>query len=131
MGAGVGCGRRRRCGGPHRAVRFLEPTLLLLLHYGPTHGYTLLERLGEFGMDGFDPSIVYRALRMMEHHGLVSSTWDEIETQGPPRRVYQLSPQGSEMLARWIDHLEETRRGIDHLLASYRQLVEQAEAERH
>ena len=64
-----GQGWRWRQGGPRRAVRFLDPTLLLLLHYGPAHGYTLLERLGEFGLGGFDPSVVYRALRDMDLFG--------------------------------------------------------------
>jgi PadR family transcriptional regulator len=128
---GRGHGWRWRQGCPRRAVRFLEPTLLVLLHHGPAHGYTLLARLGEFGLEGFDPSVVYRALRDMEEHGLVASTWDEIETQGPPRRVYCLSAAGDEVLARWMEDLEETRRGIDHLLTVYRQHMTQSEGEHH
>ncbi len=126
-----GHGWRWRQGGPRRAARFLEPALLLLLHYGPAHGYTLLDRLGEFGLSGFDPSVVYRMLRDMEEQGLASSTWDEVQTQGPPRRVYQLSAEGDEMLARWIEHLEQTRRGIDRLLAAYRQHMAQGAGEAH
>ena len=29
----------------------MEPTLLLLLHYGPAHGYPLIEQLGEYGLE--------------------------------------------------------------------------------
>ncbi len=126
-----GRGWRWRRGCTRRAVRFLEPTLLLLLHQAPAHGYTLLERLGEFGLEGFDPSVVYRALRDMEAQGLVTSTWDEIETQGPPRRVYRLTRAGDEMLARWAEDLERTRQGIDHLLEVYRQHIGEGEGEHH
>ena len=54
---GKGRGRGRR------AVRMLEPALLLLLHHGPAHGYTFLDQLEEFGLGDLNPSVVYRALR--------------------------------------------------------------------
>lgn len=114
-----------------RAVRFMEPTLLLLLHYGPAHGYTLLERLEEFGLGGLNPSVVYRALRDMEERGWVTSFWDEEQAQGPPRRVYRLTALGDEALKLWAQDLEETRGLIDHLLASYRHHMEEGEDELH
>lgn len=123
--------RWRWQGCSRRAVRFLEPTLLLLLHYGPAHGYTLLERLGEFGLEGLNPSVVYRALRDMEAQGWVTSAWDEKETQGPPRRVYRLTPLGDEVLGLWTQDLEETRRLIDHLLRSYRDHIEEGQGDHH
>jgi DNA-binding PadR family transcriptional regulator len=112
-------------------VRFLEPTLLLLLHHGPAHGYTLLERLGEFGLGGLNPSVVYRALRDMEGRGWVTSFWDDEQTQGPPRRVYRLTALGNEALALWTQDLEETRRLIDRLLSAYHRHMEEGEGEHH
>ena len=123
--------RWRWRGCSRRAVRFLEPTLLLLLHHGPAHGYTLLERLGEFGLGGLNPSVVYRALRDMEERGWVTSTWDEERTQGPPRRVYRLATPGDEALALWTKDLKETRQLIDHLLAAYHRHMEEGEGEHH
>lgn len=114
---GRGCSRR--------AVRFLEPVLLLLLHHGPAHGYTLLEQLGSFGLGGFDPTVVYRALREMEGQGWVVSTWDREQTQGPPRRVYRLTPLGDEVLRFWAQDLEETRRMVDQFLQKYYQHIEE------
>ncbi len=127
-----GRGRRWRWQGcSRRAVRFLEPTLLLLLHHGPAHGYTLLEQLGKFGLDGLRPSVVYRALRDMEGRGWVVSFWDEEQTQGPPRRVYRLTALGDEALALWTRDLEDTRQLIDHLLRAYRRHMEEGEGEHH
>ncbi|HEY75672.1 MAG TPA: PadR family transcriptional regulator [Thermoflexia bacterium] len=123
--------RWRWRGCSRRAVRFLEPTLLLLLHHGPAHGYTLLERLGEFGLGGLNPSVVYRALRDMEGRGWVTSFWDDEQTQGPPRRVYRLTALGNEALALWTQDLEETRRLIDRLLSAYHRHMEEGEGEHH
>jgi PadR family transcriptional regulator PadR len=109
----------------------LEPSLLLLLHHGPAHGYTLLERLGEFGLEGLNPSVAYRVLRDMEARGWVTSTWDEETTQGPPRRVYRLTALGDEVLGLSVQDLRDTRAMIDHLLGVYSQHMEEGEGEHH
>ena len=97
-------GRRRRQRRGHflREARFLEPTLCLLLHHSPSHGYTLLERLEEFGLGTMDSGVVYRALRDMEEMGWVTSAWDTEQAQGPPRRVYRLTAQGDQVLGGWV-----------------------------
>jgi len=125
---GRGRGGRGRA---RRAVRMLKPALLLLLHYSPAHGYTLLEQLGEFGLGDMDSSMIYRALRDMEEKGWVTSTWDQEQAQGPPRRVYCLSTVGDEVLAVWAQDLEEARRRIGHLLSAYRCHMREAEGEYH
>jgi PadR family transcriptional regulator PadR len=103
-----------------RIIRFVEPCLLLLLHRDDSHGYDLLERLEEFGFaeDTVDSSVVYRSLRELENRGFVASTWDT-EGGGPPRRVYQLTPQGDQYLAWWIGGLRETRNVLDRFLQAY------------
>lgn len=127
-----GRGRRwRQRGCSRRAVRFLEPTLLLLLHHSPAHGYTLMEELSEFGLGDVNPSVVYRTLRDMEERNWVTSTWDEEQTQGPPRRVYRLAALGDEVLAWWTNDLEETRGLIDHFLGAYRSHMKEGEGEHH
>lgn len=127
-----GRGRRwRRRGCSRRAVRFLEPVLLLLLHHEPAHGYTLLEQLEEFGLGDTNPSVVYRALRDMEEKEWVTSIWEEEETQGPPRRVYQLATLGDEVLNWWTEDLQETRAMIDHILKTYQRHMEEGKGEHH
>jgi len=126
-----GRGRGRGRGRYRRVARMLEPALLLLLHHGPAHGYTLMERLGEFGLEGLNPSVVYRVLRDMESQGWVSSTWDEEKTQGPPRRVYNLTALGDEVLGWSVQDLQAARAMIDHLLGVYSQHMEEGEGEHH
>jgi len=108
-----------------------ESALLLLLHREPAHGYTLLEQLTEFGLGEIDPSAVYRALRDMEARDWVASTWDEEQTQGPPRRVYCITALGNQVLAAWIRELDETRRLLDRLVRAYQRHMEEGEGEHH
>lgn len=121
----------RRWGGPRRAVRMLEPTLLLLLHHGSTHGYTLLEQLATFGLADLHPSIVYRALNEMEEQGWLSSAWDEQSSQGPPRRVYHLTALGDQVLSNWIKDLEQMQERVAQFLGAYRRHMEKGEGEHH
>ena len=120
---GWGCGRR--------AAGMLESALLLLLHREPAHGYTLMEQLGEFGLEEIDPSAIYRALRDMESREWVSSTWDEEQSQGPARRVYHITETGDEVLAAWAQDLDETRKMIDRLLKAYHRHMEEGSGAYH
>jgi len=114
-----------------RAVRMLEPTLLLLLHHGSTHGYTLLEQLADFGLADMHPSIVYRTLNEMEDQGWLSSAWDEQASQGPPRRVYRLTALGDQVLSNWIADLEQAQARVAQLLAAYHRHMEKGQGEHH
>ena len=132
-------GRRRRWMGgkgggpcPTRIYRFVEPCLLLLLHRGSSHGYSLQEELKGFGFEEapLDPSMVYRALREMEEQGLVASAWDT-EGSGPPRRVYQLTAQGDKHLAQCVADLRETDRVLHSFFAAYDEHMEEGEGAHH
>jgi len=107
----MGLGRRR----------MVNPVLLLALRRGPAHGYSLLDALAEYELGSFDPSVVYRVLRDMEADGWVGSTWDEQETQGPPRRVYEITNAGKEILAEWAKELERSKSRIEKFLVEYEQ----------
>src|ERR1051325_12048355 len=76
---------------PARVERFVEPSLLLLLRERPLHGYELLERLPEVGVEGrVDIGNLYRLLRALEEEGLVSSEWSA-DVPGPAQGPHQLT----------------------------------------
>jgi PadR family transcriptional regulator PadR len=97
---------------------FLRPSLLLLLREQPAHGYELLERLQPLGFSRDDPGGLYRALRSLERDGLVRSTW-EPSSEGPDRRIYQLTRAGMEELHAQAKALLETREVLDLFLSRY------------
>ena len=119
-GRGQGRGRGRgRYRGRGRAAHLLEPALLCSLLKGPAHGYALAEELAEFNLEQVSLRRIYRMLRDMEETGWIVSDWDTEQTQGPPRRVYALTPEGLEVLEAWISTLQESRDAIDRLLEAY------------
>lgn len=102
-----------------RVERFVEPSLLLLLRERPLHGYELLERLPELGLEGrVDIGNLYRLLRALEDEGLVSSEWSA-DLPGPAKRTYELTGQGRRLLDRWAEALRRAQGTIDNFLSRY------------
>ncbi|MBC7230604.1 MAG: PadR family transcriptional regulator [Actinobacteria bacterium] len=101
--------------------RFLRPAVLLLLAEQSMHGYELMGRLKEFGIGpgGMDPSMLYRLLRVMERSGLAESSLDD-SGSGPARKVYNLTPEGREVLDMWMSNLDE----LSELLGRFRERYE-------
>lgn len=106
----------------------LRPALLVLLAEGDSHGYDLMDQLGQLGFDTeyLDSSIVYRDLRDMEERGLIQSTWDE-DSKGPRRRVYQINEEGMNRLSGWLESLDHVRDQIDILQKRYQAQLKKEE----
>jgi PadR family transcriptional regulator, regulatory protein PadR len=102
-----------------RVERFGEPSLLLLLRERPLHGYELLERIPELGVERrVDIGNLYRLLRSLEQEGLVRSEWSA-ELPGPAKRTYELTDEGRRLLDRWAEALRRAQGTIDNFLERY------------
>ncbi|HEY89515.1 MAG TPA: PadR family transcriptional regulator [Thermoflexia bacterium] len=122
-----GRGRRRHGGGPQphwgRRKRILQPLILLLLAEKATHGYGLTERLTDnYALGAIVPQTIYRALREMEEAGWIAPSWDLESGQGPPRKVYQVTPVGISALEIWSQEMQGLRGMVNVFLESYQQL---------
>jgi PadR family transcriptional regulator PadR len=79
-------------------VRLTHSTTLVLvaLARGVRHGFDLLDETG------LESGTVYPILRRLEQSGLVRSRWEAVQrarAEGrPPRRYYELSGAGAEVL---------------------------------
>ena len=49
---------------------------LVTLRDESSHGYVLLERLTQFGLEKINPGTLYRTLRQLEKEGLCKSEWE-------------------------------------------------------
>jgi PadR family transcriptional regulator PadR len=84
---------------------------------GPAYGYAIAKRLEQAA--GGEPLVkqgtLYPVLRTLEEAGWLAS---EVEPSiaGPPRRWYSITPEGRNMLRRWHDVWERTRRLVDTVL---------------
>ncbi|HEY2203699.1 MAG TPA: helix-turn-helix transcriptional regulator [Pseudonocardia sp.] len=101
---------------------FLQPCLLLLLRERSDHGYDLLARLRELHVAEGDAGAVYRALRGLERHGLVRSSW-QTSAAGPARRTYSLTQAGLDDLDRQAVLLEATHETLHVFRGRYRGLA--------
>jgi len=115
-----GHARGGRCCPPRGGMRgWIQARLLLLLVQKPSHGYELMERLGQDEeAPEADPGLLYRTLRQFEEDGLLRSTWDT-ERPGPARRLYEVTPEGEEYLHAWAANIRQARKGLDRFLAEY------------
>jgi PadR family transcriptional regulator PadR len=104
--------------------RFLRPVVLLLLAESPVHGYELMGKLKEFGIDhtNMDPSVLYRLLRNVEREGLAESTLND-SGSGPARKVYTLTPEGREVLDLWAASIEGAVTFLGEFKARYGKLA--------
>lgn len=74
----------------------LDLVVLQFLRAHPMHGYQIITSLRkQFGVY-FGPSTIYPLLSVMEENGYIKSHWD-LENDRP-RKVYGITPQGSELL---------------------------------
>jgi len=113
------------CYPAERPPRFLRPFLLLLLRERGGHGYELIDRMREMGLEYSiqDAGYVYRTLRSMEGKGLIASKWDTANA-GPAKRVYEITPQGVQVLHEWAHTLENIKDSLEEFLRRYKELVE-------
>lgn len=109
--------------------RFMEISLLLLLAQEKSHGYTLAERLTDFGFSNeeFNIGTLYRTLRKMEKDNYVTSKWFE-GGQGPRKRVYQITESGKDALAQLIEVIKNRKKRIEKLINNYESLKDKSDS---
>lgn len=103
--------------------RFVEPVLLFLLkRKGRSHGYELASDLRQYALTDAEIEIaaLYRTLRQLEVNGCVTSEW-EVDSRGPARRLYVLTPWGEQHLQEWVTVL-------DHMSRSMKRFVQEAQS---
>ena len=103
-----------------RVERFVEPAVLLLLAEGPSHGYDLADTLEGLLEEGrVDFGNLYRLLRSLEAEGIVASSWSD-EVPGPLKRTYELTDEGTVLLATWAESLRVGQERVAAFLQRYR-----------
>jgi PadR family transcriptional regulator len=101
--------------------RYMQPSILLGLLLKTSYGYELIQNIQKFGfVEGeAPPGMIYRHLRQLEEHGLVSSNW-ETKGTGPAKRMYTITEEGKEVLAIWIDYMKKQASTLNEFIEAYR-----------
>jgi len=82
---------------------------------GQIHGAEIQKRLAEMIGEEIPRPVVYKLLRVLEHRGLIVSTWDT-SGSGPARRLYKITEEGEEALKAATQHLAKLKSTLDKLL---------------
>lgn len=98
----------------------LRLAILLLLRDEESHGYELLGRLNDIGVE-VSPTTgwLYRSLRYLAEEGLVTSCWSTPE-RGPGRRVYAITDEGEQHLEQSVPALDRLLLTVGRMLNRYR-----------
>lgn len=97
---------------------FLIPLMLLHLRDWNSHGYELMDRITQFGVDSLDRGNFYRLLRQLEKESLVTSKWDT-ESDGPAKRIYSITEDGEQYLDMWANSLSEYQNLLNQFFNLY------------
>lgn len=79
----------------------------------PTYGYSLVKTLSDNQIP-MDANTLYPLLRRLEGQGLLSSQWDT--AQGKPRKYYQITEAGTEVLEKTKIYWKSFSDHVDKLL---------------
>jgi poly-beta-hydroxybutyrate-responsive repressor len=115
-------GKTRKPGGG-KVERYIQPSVLLALKAKPSYGYELIQEMSRFGfVEGqAPPGMIYRHLRDLEEHGLVSSEW-KTDGTGPAKRMYELTPEGESVLEFWIEYMETQARKLLDFVEMFKEI---------
>jgi PadR family transcriptional regulator PadR len=96
---------------------FVEFCILTVVRNGADYGYLIYKTLNENNMLAFSESTVYPAINRLTREGLLSSFKSATRSEGPPRRYYLLTEEGSARLAEMEVYWKALKQEMDTLLA--------------
>ena len=79
----------------------------------PMYGYSLVKRLQDKQIP-MDANTLYPLMRRLEGQGLLESRWDTAESK--PRKYYQTTPEGLEVLEKTKEYWKTFSTNVDALL---------------
>lgn len=89
---------------------FLEYCILLILKKKPAYTSDIISELKEARLIVVEGTL-YPLLTRLKNGELLDYRWEE-STQGPPRKYYEMTPQG----AAFLDELESAWEEINHVI---------------
>lgn len=92
----------------------LEYNILLIINKKTIYGYDLLAELGKNRVFTTTEGTLYPLLRRLEKDGLIFPTWKASDPGVPPRKYYDLTAEGKNMLGIMNEEWEKVIRATDY-----------------
>ncbi|GBF35085.1 transcriptional regulator [Desulfocucumis palustris] len=104
-----------------QVYRYTPAFILLFLSRENLYGAALFNRMhSEIPFCHADGAVVYRTLQELEEVGAVKSYW-ETGISGPAKKWYQITGQGLELLAKFAEDIDKSKKNLEFFLAAYKQ----------
>lgn len=95
-----------------RSIRPLDLAILGVLAAGPLHPYGIQKRLKEWGkgevVELGTRATFYKLIARLDADGLVTAEATTRDARYPERTTYAITPQGSELVQRWLTDMLST-----------------------
>lgn len=92
----------------------LELCILNAIRGGSIYGYDIVRMLRKVDGLVISEGTVYPILSRLKREGLVRTTIQD-SSEGPPRKYYEVTPRGQQVLSTMNRHWENIKTGVDSL----------------
>jgi len=95
----------------------LEYCVLALLRERPRYGFDVVKELSEQGGLLTSEGTIYPLLARLRKDGVVATSWQP-SSSGPPRRYYEITPDGAAALNHFSSDWVRFRNAVDRVLGT-------------
>ncbi len=122
--------KKKGCAFKIRTWDILESSVLALLLKNPAHGYSLIEKISEFGISPLllDQGVIYRILRNLESKGFIVFEW-ETEGSGAAKKVYKITDAGKSFLKKYVKREKEKIKSLDRIMNKIEEMLNSGETD--
>ena len=93
----------------------LEFCILAILDRQSSYGYQIIRALADVTGVAIKRGTIYAVFKRLHQGGYILYEWKESDS-GPPRKIYDLSPEGRSALKAMKNHWESFRSSIENIL---------------
>jgi PadR family transcriptional regulator PadR len=97
----------------------LQGCLLIMLNEAPMYGYSISQKLAEFGFADVPKGTIYPLLMNMEKKKLVEGRMQDSK-EGPKRKYYYLTAAGIQEMKNFMTQWRQLADGVNQLIAERR-----------
>jgi len=89
--------------------------LLSIIDEEASYGYEMVRKLRERGLDLASEGSIYPLLSRLQKQGIIEGYLVQ-SSEGPARKYYRMSQDGSEVLQQWLTDWSQFRNSVDAVL---------------
>lgn len=97
----------------------LDMCLLSIIREEPSYGYEMVRKLQDRGLNLVSEGSIYPLLSRLEKGALINGYLVQSH-EGPARKYYRITPDGTHTLEEWVAEWQTFRNGVNDVLGGGR-----------